>query len=88
MDKLHSGSLVRESMLFQDLYHNHRDQMYRAMAFIAQRGGPPPPGDTVVVLTVHRVRSKNWLYSQKNPSEHLDAYEQFVHSWRPIFQEK
>lgn len=48
--------LVRECRLYQDVYLDHRDAMYRAMTFIARRGGSRLPGDAKEVLIAHRDR--------------------------------
>jgi hypothetical protein len=80
-----SDKLVRESQLYQDLDLNHRDAMYRAMTFIARRGGPPPPGDKKDVLTAHRARARAWLLAQEEPGDLLAIYESFRRSWNPVF---
>jgi hypothetical protein len=85
MSETQSGMLVRESRLYQDLYLNHRDAMYRAMTFIARRGGPPLPGDAKEVLTAHRERARDWLLAQEELTYFLAAYERFLQSWNPVF---
>ena len=79
--------LVRESRLYQDIYLDHRDAMYRAMTFIARRGGPRLPGDAKKVLFAHRERARDWLLAQEEPGDLLTAYERFLERWGPVFQD-
>lgn len=80
-----SDMLIRGSRLYQDLSLDHHDALYRAMTFIARRGGPTLPGDTMAVLTAHREPAQAWLLAQKEPGEILLAYERFLQRWSPVF---
>ena len=85
MSETRSDKLVRESRLYQDVNIDHRDAMYRAMTFIARRGGPLLPGDAKEVLIAHRERARNWLLAQEEPGDLLTAYECFLERWSPVF---
>lgn len=85
MSETQSDVFIRESRLYQDLSLNHRDAMYRAMTFIARRGGPSLPGDAKDVLTAHRERARDWLLAQEEPNDLFAAYERFLQSWNPVF---
>ena len=85
MNGMVSSKLIRESWLYQDLDLDHRDSMYRAMTFIAQRGGPPPAGNTKEALIAHREQARDWLLAQKEPGDLLAAYERFRRVWSPVF---
>jgi hypothetical protein len=87
MNGIESAKLIRDSRLYQDLDLNHRDSMYRAMTFIAQQGGPPPPGDRKDDLTAHRERARDWLLAQEEPGDLLATYERFRRAWSPVFLE-
>jgi hypothetical protein len=85
MNGIESAKLIRDSRLYQDLDLNHRDSMYRAMSFIAQQGGPRPPGNQKEALIGHRERARDWLLAQKEPGDLLAAYERFRRTWSPVF---
>lgn len=69
--------LVRECRLYQDVYLDHRDAMYRAMTFIARRGGPRLPGDAKEVLIADRDRAPDWMLAQEEPGDLFTAYKCF-----------
>jgi len=77
--------LPGNSPLYQDLHRDHRDAMYRAMAFIAGQGGPPPPGDAKEILVAHRERAREWLLAQADPVDLNARYERFRIGWSPVF---
>jgi hypothetical protein len=79
---------IRESRLYQDLYLNHRDAMYRAITFIANNGGPGYSGDTKAELIAHRDQAHAWLIAQENLDELFAAYASFVARWSPVFPEE
>ena len=85
MSETSSDSALRESRLYQDLHLDHRDAMYRAMTFIARRGGPCPPGDSKEALIGHRGPARDWLLAQEEPSDLLAAYERLLERWSPVF---
>lgn len=85
MSATRSEMLLRDSRLRRDLYLDHRDAMYRAMTFIARRGGPHLPGQTKEDLVTHRQEACDWLLAQEDPGELLDEYDHFWQSWSPIF---
>ena len=87
MSKTRYDRLIQKSRLYQDLYLDHRDTMYRAMTFIARNGGPLPAGDTKEVLAEHRERDRDWLLVQEKPGDFLAAYEHFLQSWSPVFKD-
>lgn len=76
---------IPESRLYQDLDLDHHDAMYRAMTFIARRGGPRPPGDTREALAAHRALARDWLLAQEEPGDLLADYDRFVQLWSPVF---
>lgn len=71
--------------LYEDLYLEHRDAMYRALTFIERRGGPALTGDTREILVNSRDRSREWLDAQSDRADLLKAYDQFVATWSPVF---
>jgi hypothetical protein len=79
---------ISESRLYQDLYLDHHDAMYRAMTFIAHHGGPGPPGNTRDVLATHREVARDWLLAQEDPGKLLAAYERFLQHWSPVFPDE
>lgn len=85
MSETRSDSLVPESRLYQDVYLDHRDAMYRATTFIARQGGPSLPGDAMEVLIAHRERARDWLLAQEEPKDLLASYESFLKTWSPVF---
>ncbi len=78
-------NLIRNSRLYQDLWLDHRDAMYRAMTFIAQRGGPATEDNTKQSLIMHRSKALNWLLAQKDLDCLLAAYEDYLRLWSPVF---
>jgi hypothetical protein len=76
---------VKGSRLYQDLYLDHRDAMYRAMVFIAKQGGPALPGDAKEVLIAHRETARDWLLAQREQGDLLAAYARFLRLWSPVF---
>ena len=85
MSEIPTDSALRQSRLYQDVHLDHRDAMYRAMTFIARRGGPHPPGDSKAALIRHRAPAMDWLLAQGEPGDLLAAYERFLERWSPVF---
>ena len=78
---------IEESRLFQDLYLDHRDAMYRAMSFIERHGGPAVTGDTKEILVAHRGRARDWLCAHTDTGNLSKAYERFLENWSPVFRD-
>ena len=85
MSESRSDMGVRESRLYQDVYLDHRDAMFRATTFIARQGGPRLSGDAKEILIAQRERARDWLLAQEEPDDLLAAYECFLERWNPVF---
>lgn len=80
-----SDSELRNSRLYKDLWHDHRDAVYRAMTFITEKGGPAPTSNTRRSLMMHRDQALNWLQTQPNLNRLLADYEDYWLRWNPVF---
>ena len=87
MSETRADAAVRESRLYRDVHLDHRDAMYRAMTFIARRGGPSLPGDSKQALIAHRERARDWLLAEEEPSDLVAGYEHFLERWSPVFRD-
>ncbi|MFN4079875.1 MAG: hypothetical protein ACK4NS_03150 [Saprospiraceae bacterium] len=77
--------MIKKTQLYQDLYQNSREAMYRAMSFIEKQGGPPLSGTTKKALKAHRPQAAKWLKTQANHASINETYVEFVRIWSPIF---
>lgn len=74
--------------LQRDLMGGAHDALYRAMSFIAHRGGPAiaGPADDQANLAASRGAMLAWLQGQANADIARD-YERYRRHWSPVFKD-
>lgn len=78
-----------ETALQNDLNSDSPDAAYRAMSFIARRGGPQiaGPADDVANLMAHRADMRAWLQSRPELTTLENDYLEYREHWSPLFQD-
>jgi hypothetical protein len=72
--------------LYRDLRGDHRDSLVRVTLFLAERGAPRAPGDTLADLAAHRAAMLDWLAGRDDLDELTAAYRRYVRTWSPIYR--
>lgn len=83
------SATMHPSRLQQDLSGGGRDTTYRAMSFIARRGGPRLVGAAgdAANLDAQRAGMLSWLQSQPDPAALANDYLRHCEQWSPIFRD-
>lgn len=83
------SSPLPDSLLYRDLTEGARDAMYRAMSYVALRGGPPisGPADDLANLRAHRAGMLGWLQAQPDLATLVQEYLEYRERWSPVFKD-
>jgi hypothetical protein len=77
------------SALAADLAGGSRDGMYRALTYLAARGGPAidGPADDIAALRLQADRALAWLRAEPQATSPADAYATYRDRWSPVFKD-
>lgn len=77
------------SLLDQDLTGSARDALYRAISYVARRGGPQLAGaaDDLANLQAQRAGMLAWLAAQADLAQLVRDYAEYRERWSPVFKD-
>ncbi|MBS0445350.1 MAG: hypothetical protein JSR59_05295 [Proteobacteria bacterium] len=76
------------SPLVADLRGTSRDGIYRALTYLAGRGGPAVEAGDLPLLRARADRALAWLRAEPAKAASLaDAYEPYRDRWSPVYKD-
>ncbi|MGH7230237.1 MAG: hypothetical protein ACREJU_02630 [Nitrospiraceae bacterium] len=80
---------LSSSSLYRDLMAEAHDSMYRAMTYLAQRGGPSIVGsaEDPACLRTNQPAMVGWLSDHPDKQTLIDGYALYRKQWSPIFRD-